>query len=53
MEATSYKTTSGPEESDEEQAVEEVDRDASKEDVMEEVVVTKEQNYVIEREENV
>ncbi|XP_049391709.1 uncharacterized protein LOC125856211 [Solanum stenotomum] len=50
--ATSYKTTSGPEESDEEQTVEVHDGDVPKEDVVEEVVVTEEQNYVIRRKEN-
>ncbi|KAH0681075.1 hypothetical protein KY284_022160 [Solanum tuberosum] len=52
MEATSYKTTSGPEESDEEQTMEEDDGDVPKEDVVEEVVVTEEQNYVIRHKEN-
>ncbi|PHU17143.1 Scarecrow-like protein 9 [Capsicum chinense] len=51
--ATSYKTTFGLEENDEEQAVEGDDGDVSKEDVEEEVVVKKEQNYVVGHEENV
>lgn len=52
MEATSYKTTSGPEESDEEGTFEVHDRDVPKEDVVEEVVVTEKQNYVIRHNEN-
>ncbi|KAM3338835.1 hypothetical protein P3S68_030921 [Capsicum galapagoense] len=52
MGATSYEYTSGPEESDEKQAVEEDAGDMSKEDVEEEVVVMKEQNYVVGHREN-
>ncbi|PHT53990.1 hypothetical protein CQW23_08452 [Capsicum baccatum] len=53
MGATSYEYTSGPEESDEKQAAEEDAGDMSKEDVEEEVVVMKEQNYVVGHRENV
>ncbi|MCD9638574.1 hypothetical protein HAX54_022631 [Datura stramonium] len=55
MEATSssYEYTSGPEESDEKQTAEEDIGDVSKEDVVEEVVVTEEQNHVVGQKENV
>ncbi|XP_049390581.1 mediator of RNA polymerase II transcription subunit 15a-like [Solanum stenotomum] len=52
MEATSYETTSGPEDSDKE-AAEEDDEGVHKEDVVEEVVGTKEQNYVVGHKDNV
>nr|QCI62723.1 non-recognition-of-BTH [Solanum tuberosum] len=50
--ATSYETTSGPEDSDKE-AAEEDDEGVFKEDVVEEVVGTKEQNYVVGHKDNV
>ncbi|XP_060183423.1 uncharacterized protein LOC132613418 [Lycium barbarum] len=53
MGATTYETTSGPEVSDKEQSTEEEGGDVSKEDSVEEVVVTKEQNYVVGHKENV
>ncbi|XP_055800628.1 mediator of RNA polymerase II transcription subunit 15a-like, partial [Solanum dulcamara] len=46
MEATSYEATSGPEDSDKE-AMEEEDGNVSKEDVVEEVVVRKEQTLLL------
>uniref|UniRef100_A0A0V0HI56 Putative ovule protein n=1 Tax=Solanum chacoense TaxID=4108 RepID=A0A0V0HI56_SOLCH len=52
LEATSYETTSGPEDSDKE-AAEEDDEGVFKEDVVEEVVGTKEQNYVVGHKNNV
>ncbi|KAF3646590.1 putative mediator of RNA polymerase II transcription subunit 15a-like isoform X2 [Capsicum annuum] len=56
MEATSYKINSGPEDDKEQAAEEEAEEDAgdmSKEDFVEEVMVKKEQNYVVGHEENV
>ncbi|KAG5608817.1 hypothetical protein H5410_020098 [Solanum commersonii] len=51
MEATSYETTSGPEDSDKE-AAEEDDEGVFKEDIVEEVVGTKEQSYVVGHKDN-
>ncbi|MCD9638573.1 hypothetical protein HAX54_022630 [Datura stramonium] len=53
MEATSYETTSGPEESDEEQSAEEDNGDVSKEDAAKKRWVVARQNNVVGHKENV